>query len=47
MSDQVRRRTPETRYTEFAADAGTVALIADVTNERAWIQSDTTARVEP
>jgi hypothetical protein len=47
MSDQLRRRTPETRYTEFRADAGTVALIADVTNERAWIQSDTAVRVEP
>ena len=47
MSDQVRRRIPETRYTEFAVDAGTVALIADVTNECAWIQSDTTTRVEP
>jgi len=46
MSDQVRRRAPETRYTEFTVDMGTIALIADVTNERAWIQSDTTARVE-
>jgi hypothetical protein len=46
MSDQVRRRAPETRYTEFTADSGTVALITDVTNERAWIQSDTAARVE-
>jgi len=47
MSEQVRRRVPETKYTEFDVDSRTVALIADVTNERAWIQSDTTETVDP
>ena len=46
MSEQVRHRVPETKYTEFEVDAQTVALIADVSNERAWIQSDTTQEVE-
>lgn len=47
MTDQVRRRVPETQYTEFTVDSGTVALIVDAANERAWIQSDTTESVEP
>ena len=47
MSDQVRYRAPETRFTEFAVGSGTIALLSDVTNERAWIQSDTTVEIEP
>lgn len=47
MSEQIRERTPETKYTEFQVDSRTYSLIADETNERAWIQSDTTASVRP
>lgn len=47
MTDQVRGRTPETRLTEIGTGAGTLALITDVSNERAWIQSTETVAVEP
>jgi hypothetical protein len=47
MNDQVRERAPETRFTEFTVGTSTIALVTDVTNERAWVQSDTTVSVEP
>lgn len=47
MSEQVRQRVPETKYTEFQVDSRTISLIADVANERAWIQADTAIPVEP
>jgi hypothetical protein len=47
MSEQTRKRTPETKFTEFEVGSETVALIADVANERAWIQSNQTVAVEP
>lgn len=46
MTDQVRGRIPETRFTEIGAKDGTVALISDVSNERAWIQSTEAVAVE-
>lgn len=47
MSEQIRERVPETKYTEFQVDSRTYSLITDVANERAWIQSDTTESVQP
>ena len=46
MSDQSRARAPESRFTEFTVGSETIALIADETNERAWIQSNVTMAVE-
>lgn len=47
MSEQTRHREPETKFTEFEVGTETVALIADVANERAWIQSTVTVPLEP
>jgi len=47
VSDQVRARAPETRLTEVEVADETLVLIADVSNEQAWIQSTETAAVEP
>jgi len=47
VTDQVRGRAPETRFTEIGTEGETVALISDVSNERAWIQSTEAVTVEP
>ncbi|MFB6150932.1 MAG: hypothetical protein ABEJ40_03915 [Haloarculaceae archaeon] len=47
MTEQARTRSPETKYTEFEVGGKTIGLIADVANERAWIQSTATTTVEP
>ena len=46
MTGETRQRVPETKLTEFEVDTETVALISDVSNERAWIQSNKTVPIE-
>jgi len=47
MTDQSRVRAPESRFTEFTVGSEKIALLADESNERAWIQSNVTMAVKP
>ena len=47
MSEGVSKRSMDVEYTEFHNDSATIALLTDVTNERAWIQSTVSVDVEP
>jgi hypothetical protein len=46
MSEGATDRPMDVEFTQFNDDSTTVALITDVTNERAWIQSTLAVEVE-
>lgn len=46
MGGRPRRAVPETTFEVFEVGSTPVAMVADVVNERAWIQSTVAVPVE-